>query len=94
MNTRKDMGELPSEVVPPTRTGKRSVVAMTIEVFVEVAESDDYNDMVNQAKDQLNRRVVEGHGFYPVSARANRIHTNMKVDDLKHRTYVDPTGQW
>lgn len=92
---RKNMGEINTgEFVPPTRTGKKAVVAMKIEVFVEVNESDDYNDMVEQAKDSLNKRVVEGHGFYPVSSRAERIHTNMKVSDLAHRTYVDGRGQW
>lgn len=94
MTERKDMGELPSEVIPPARTGKKAVVAMTVEVLVEVWETDDYNDMVNQAKDDLNRRIVESNTFYPFSARAERIHTDMKVVDLKYRTFVDTRGQW
>lgn len=95
MNQRKDMGELPKvELSPPVRTGKRAVVEMHIVAYVEVAESDDWNDMTNQAKDQLNKRVVEGKGFYPVSSRAERITTDATVDDFRHNTYVPPRGQW
>lgn len=94
MNNRKDMGELPYEVIPPTRTGKKAIVAMKLEILVEVNESDDYNDMVNQAKDVLNSRIIESNTFYPVSATAERIHTNMKVQDLKYRTFVDERRRW
>lgn len=95
MNQRKDMGELPkTELVPPKRTGKKAVVIMTMEVMVEVKDSDDWNDMVEQAKDQLNKRVVEGKGFYPYYARSKTIHTDVEVEELKHRTFVEQRGQW
>lgn len=95
MNQRKDMGELPkTDFVPPKRTGKRAVVEMHIVAYVEVAESDDWNDMTHQAKDELNRRIVEGKGFYPVSSRAERITTDATVEDFRYNTYVHPRGQW
>jgi hypothetical protein len=94
MRERKDMGEITSEVVPPTRSGKRAVVEMHVVLYVEVAESDDWNDMTNQAKDQLNKRIIEGKGFYPVSSRAERITTDASVDDFKYNTFVDGKGQW
>jgi hypothetical protein len=94
MRERKDMGDLPSEVAPPVRNGRRAVVEMRVAVYIEVYESDDYNDMVEQAKDELNRRVVEAKNFYPISARAERITTDAKVDDFRHNTYVDGRGQW
>jgi hypothetical protein len=95
MRERKDMGDIHTgEIVPPTRTGKKAVVEMEVKVYVEVLESDDYTDMVEQAKDSLNKRVVESPTFYPISSRAERVHTGMKVADFAHRTYVDSKGQW
>jgi hypothetical protein len=95
MNERKDMGDLPtSEVVAPARTGKKAVVIMQVEVMVEVWESDDWNDMTEQAKDSLNERIREGKGFYPFYARSKTIHTATQVEDLKHKTYVEGRGQW
>jgi len=82
------------EIVPPTRTGKRAVVEMHIVAYVEVAESDDWNDMTNQAKDVLNTRVVEGKGFYPVSSRAERITVDTSVEDVKYKTYVPEKSRW
>ena len=91
----KDMGEMNSiGIVPPLRNGNKAIVEMEVKVYVEVLESDDYNDMVEQAKDQLNLRVVESNTFFPISARAERIHTNMKVADMRARTYVDAKSQW
>jgi hypothetical protein len=95
MRERKDMGELPkAELVPPSRTGKRATVVMKVEVMVEVYESDDWNDMVEQAKDQLNKRVIEAKGFYPYYAKARTIYTDVEVEDLKKRTYVEAKGRW
>jgi hypothetical protein len=95
MTQRKDMGELPkAEFVPPKRTGKKAVVEMHIVAFVEVAESDDWNDMTNQAKDQLNKRVVEGKGFYPVSSKAERITTDATVEDFRYSTYAPERSRW
>lgn len=94
MTIRKDMGEIPSELVLPKRTGKKAVVVVQMEVMVEVSESDDWNDMANQAKDQLNKRVIEGKGFYPYYAKAKTIYTDVEVDELKHRTFVEERGRW
>lgn len=91
----KDMGDIVSgAIVPPTRNGRRAVVEMDVKIYVEVFESDDYGDMVEQAKDVLNQRVMESNIFYPISARADKLHINSKVQDLKARTYVDTRGQW
>lgn len=96
MSERKDMGEIPSEgeFVPATRTGKKAVVIMTVKVMVEVEESDDWNDMTEQAKNSLNGRIIEGKGFYPFSAKTDTIHTNLNVLDLKYRTFVDEKSRW
>jgi hypothetical protein len=95
VNQRKDMGELPkADFVPPTRTGKKAVVIMQVEVMVEVQESDDWNDMAEQAKDQLNKRIVESKGFYPYYARARTVYTDTEVEDFRNRTYVEERGRW
>lgn len=95
MRERKDMGDIPtSEVAPPTRSGRRAVVEVHIVAYVEVAESDDWNDMVEQAKNDLNRRVVEAKGFYPVSSKAERITTDASVEDFRYNTYVPEKGRW
>ena len=95
MRNRKDIGEhQEAEIAPPVRTGKRAVVEMHIVAYVEVAESDDWRDMTDQAKDQLNIRIVEGKGFYPVSAKAERITTDASVDDFRYNTYVNEKGRW
>lgn len=91
----KNMGNIyTGDFVPPTRTGKKAVVEMEIKVLVEVFESDDWNDMANQAKDSLNKRIVEGKGFYPFSARPSTIHTNAEVDRMKQNIFVDGRSIW
>lgn len=91
---RKDMGNLPSEVVPPSRTGKKAVVELELRVLVEVSESDDWNDMTNQAKDSLNQRIVEAKTFYPFSAKPTTIHTNTTVDSMRNNIFVDGRCVW
>jgi len=91
---RKDMGNLPSEVVPPTRTGKKAVVELELRVLVEVNESDDFSDMANQAKDILNQRIVEAKTFYPFSSSAKTLHTNTTVDKMKQTIFVDWRCLW
>lgn len=93
MNQRKDMGEL-GELVLPKPTGNKATVIMNVTVMVEVNETDDYGDMVNQAKDQLRKRVVEGKGFYPFGSRAECIHNDVEVEELKYHTVVDRRGKW
>lgn len=93
MNQRKDMGST-SEVVPPKPTGNKATVIMQIAVMVEVNESDDYNHMVYQAKEQLRKRVVEGKGFFPFGSKAERIHNDVEVEELKYHTIVEPRSKW
>ena len=86
---RKDAGHGSTyEVVPPALTGKKAVVLLKVGVMVEVNESDDWTHMVNQAKDEVARRVVDSKIFYPYSAEVEALHTDMEVDDLRYRTYV------
>jgi very-short-patch-repair endonuclease len=92
---RKDMGHIyPEGFVAPTPTGKKATVELTVRVFVEVNETDDYLHMVSQAKDSLRKRVIEGKGFYPFAARAERIHNDVEVEELKYHTVVEPRGKW
>lgn len=92
---RKHMGDFyTSEVVPPTPTGRKATVIMQVEIMVEVNETDDYNDMVRQAKGALRKRVVEGKGFYPAASRAERIHNDVEVEELKYHTIVENRSRW
>jgi hypothetical protein len=95
MTERKDMGDLPqAEFVPPKATGNRAVVAMTIDVLVEVQETDSWNDMVEQAKEDLRKRVVPGKGFLPFRSKADMIHDNTTVDHMQQRITIDPKRSW
>lgn len=81
-------------IVPPRATGRKATVVMNVAIMVEVFETDQYSDMVNQAKEQLRKRVIEGKGFFPFEARAERIHNDVEVDELKYHTVVDNVGRW
>lgn len=94
MNNRKNAGGNGFEVVPPTPTGKKAVAVMDLQVFVEVNETDDYNDMVRQAKEQLQKRVIEGKGFFPFRSKCETIHPDVEVDELKYHTVVERRGKW
>jgi len=92
---RKDMGEIGvGELVAPQPTGNRAVVAMTIQVLVEVRETDSWHDMVEQAKEELRKRVVEGKGFLPFRVMPDIIHDNTTVEQLKMRLTVNPKQEW
>lgn len=84
----------PEGFVPPTPTGKKATVELVVRVFVEVEETDDYQHMVSQAKDSLRKRVIEGKGFYPFAARAERVHGDVEVEELKYHTVVETGGKW
>ena len=81
-------------IVPPKATGHKAVAMMTVQIMVEVDETDDYNDMVQQAKEQLRKRVIEGKGFCPFRSRCEYIHPDVEVDELKYQTIVDTRSQW
>lgn len=83
-----------SEIVPPKATGKRAVVHMKIDVLVEVQETDSWTDMVEQAKEQLRKRVVDGKGFMPFRSRADAIHDNTTVERLSQKLTIHPKGSW
>jgi hypothetical protein len=78
----------------PQRTGKKATVAMKIEVYVEVEESDSYHDMVEQARIQLQKRVLPSKGFYPYSMESRQIYPDVLVDELKNATIVAPVRAW
>jgi len=95
MNQRKDKGDiLHAEFVPPQPTGNRAVVHMTIDVLVEVQETDSWNDMVEQAKEELRKRIKEGKGFLPFRTKADMIHDNTTVDYIQQRITIDPKRSW
>lgn len=83
-----------SEIVAPSRTGHKATAIMTIQVMVEVNETDDWNDMVNQAKDQLRKRVIEGKGFVPFRSTCETIHNDVEVEELKYHTIIEQRGKW
>ena len=78
------------EVVPPKPTGNRAVALMRVDILVEVQETDSYSDMVQQARDIIFERVLEGKGFLPFRSECVIIHDNTTVDVLKHRLTIDP----
>jgi len=83
-----------SELLKPTRTGKKAVVTMKIEVLVEVEESDDYYDMVEQAETKLGKHVVVGKGFFPFRKAADMVQDGTTVDELIQRLTVQPGTGW
>lgn len=90
MSTQNDRGQ----IVPPTRTGHKATLMMQIDVMVEVNETDDYNDMVRQAKEALRKRVVESKGFYPFRSQCIALHPEVEVDDLRYQTEVQGGTKW
>lgn len=82
------------ELVPPRPTGNRAVVQVNITVLVEVQETDSWNDMVEQATEQLRKRVVEGKGFLPFRSQTELIHDKTTVDVLKGKLTIDPRKEW
>lgn len=77
-----------------TPTGRRATVALTIEVLVEVAETDGYHSTVELAKEDLRKRVLESKTFLPVAIRSERIYSDVTVQELKAATVVEPRRQW
>lgn len=73
---------------------KRAAVRMTIEVYVEVDDTGEFTDMVEQAKAELRKRVVEAKGFYPFRSVCNTVHPDVTVEEMKHHTLVEPKGKW
>lgn len=94
MRERKNVGEYVTEVVPPTPLGRKAVAVMQVEILVEVNETDDWNDMVEQAKESLRKRVIEGKGFFPYKSKCELIHTDVEVDELKYHILVEKRSQW
>lgn len=78
----------------PKPTGNKATVMMTVDIMVEVFETDDWHDMVLQAKEQLRKRLVEGKGFYPFRSRCETIHGDVEVEELKYHTTVAPQQRW
>lgn len=83
-----------SYIEPPVATGKKATVVMQVEIMVEVWETNCFNDMTRQAREQLRKRVVEGKGFVPFASKAERIHNDVEVDEMKYHTIVEPGRRW
>jgi hypothetical protein len=77
-------------------TGKRATVSLTIEVLVEVPEMEDdyYGSVVEKAKDDLRKRVVEAKTFLPLSIRSERIYHDVTVQELKNAIIIEPKREW
>lgn len=90
MSAQQDRGQ----IVPPTPTGHRATLMMRVEIMVEVAETDDYNAMVHEAKEQLRKRVIEGKGFYPFRSQCIALHPEVEVEDLRHQTEIQGGTKW
>jgi hypothetical protein len=82
------------QVVPPKRSGKKAVVFMKMDVLVEVEESNDYYDMINQAEEKLKKHVVSGKGFFPFRHNADMVQDNSTVDDMIQKLTVQPGTGW
>lgn len=84
--------QAPRYQAQPTR--KKSVVAMNIQVLVEVDETESYHDMVEQAKLELGKRVVEARTFLPTRMKSDRIYSDVTVAELKTALVVTPNERW
>lgn len=82
------------EYVPPQPDGRKAVVAMNIQVLVEVNHTGDYFDMVQQAKEDIARRVVEAKTFLPMRMESDRIYSDVTVAELKTALVVPPNKRW
>ena len=76
------------------RTGEKAVVMVKLEVMVEVEETDEFHDMVEQAKKIVNQRILEGQGFFPYRILSDMVHPGITVEELKVRTIVTPSEEW
>jgi|HigsolmetaAR203D_1030402.scaffolds.fasta_scaffold08808_4 hypothetical protein len=83
-----------AEYRAPETDGRKAVVELSIRVFVEVPHTGDYWDMVDRAKDDVRRRVVEAPTFWPASMESERVHPGMTVPELKDRTMFRPQARW
>jgi hypothetical protein len=81
------------EIVPPKRTGKKATAIMTVEVLVEIEESESYYDMEQQAHDKLRKHVVDGRGFLPFGARVKMIE-EFPLDTIVQKTTINPRRSW
>lgn len=74
-------------------TGKRSTVALNIQVLVEVPD-DEYAEMVRQAIEDLQRRVVEAKTFLPMRMQVDRVYRDVNVQELKASLVIPPHAGW
>lgn len=81
------------EVVEPKRTGKKATAVMVIEVLVEVDESESYYDMEAQAKEKIQKHVVEGKGFFPFRSHCEIIHEHPIEVSINTMT-INPKRGW
>ncbi len=81
-------------LMEPEKTGEKATVMLKVEIMVEVNETDEFYDMVEQAKAIAQKRILEAKGFFPFRAFAKIIHPGITVEELKNRTLVDITEEW
>lgn len=95
MRERKEVGDdYEVEVVAPQKTGKKATVMMDVQMMIEVDETDDWNDMVEQAKEQLRKRIHPTKTFYPFRSTCSTIHTDVEVEELRYHTIVGRGQKW
>lgn len=83
-----------SDIQVPKRSGRKAVVFMKADVLVEVEESDDFYDMIQQAHDKLSKHVVPGKGFMPFRASVDMVHDDTTVEELSRKLTIQPGTGW
>jgi hypothetical protein len=75
---------------------RRATVALTIEVLVEVQETDEdtYHSVVEKAKEDLRKRVIEAKTFLPLAVRSERVYSDVTVQELKGSLVIEPRREW
>jgi hypothetical protein len=79
---------------PLQYTGKKATVALTIEVLVEIDETNSYSYDVEQAKEMLQKRVLESAVFLPTRVKCDRMYSDVRVQELKSTLIVNPNQRW
>lgn len=79
---------------PLQYTGKKATVALTIEVLVEIDETNSYQYDVEVAKEMLQKRVIESPTFLPMRVKCDRMYSDVKVQELKNTLIIQPGQRW
>ena len=67
---------------------------MQVEVLVEVLESENFYDMIEQAEGRLDELIRPSTGFMPYRKTPNMVQDNTTVQELIQRLTVQPGTGW